>query len=135
MNLFYIFIWPMLMDKTQKPKPQAIKPLLYKKIKIGITAMVVMFSSSPLFSAVDVKGQTLDQVTISLELDDESLKAAFQKIEAQTDFYFMYRNEDVKDIHHLKVLRTKETIAYFLQAILDNTSLDYKQMDQRIMII
>lgn len=46
----------------------------------------------------------------------------------------MYRSEDVKDIRNLTVAMTKQSVAAFLKALLANTLLSFKQIDQRILI-
>jgi iron complex outermembrane receptor protein len=88
-----------------------------------------------LFSAPPVKSQAIDKVEIKLELKNESLVKAFQKIEKQSQFQFMYRYADVKDINKLELSAEKMSIADILKELLVNTSLDFKQVDNRIMIV
>lgn len=76
----------------------------------------------------------IDKVEINLSLSNETLLAAFQKIEAQTAFHFMYRNEDVKDVRNLTLAMKKQSVANLLKVLLANTALSYRQLDQRILI-
>ena len=119
------------------PKPsRVIDQFIIQVIRlIGITSLVILVSSMELFSATPDKSQTIDQVVINLELKNESLLKAFEKIEAQSPFHFMYRNEDVKDILNLHIPASKQSVKAFLDAILASTSLSYKQIDLRILII
>ncbi|HZG23604.1 MAG TPA: SusC/RagA family TonB-linked outer membrane protein, partial [Chitinophagaceae bacterium] len=81
-----------------------------------------------------IPAQDISSVEIKLELKNESLLNAFRKIEEQSAFHFMYRNEDVRDIANLNVAESRRSVAAFLKIILANTSLTFKQVDQRILI-
>lgn len=104
-------------------------------MRIGIVSLVILTTSIQLFSATPVKSQAIDQVEISIELKNETLVKAFKKIEAKSPFHFMYRNDDVKNIRNLHVHSGKQSVAAWLKAILSNTSLNFKQIDKRIMIM
>lgn len=78
--------------------------------------------------------QDINKIEVQLELKNETLLNAFQKIEAQSNFHFMYRNEDIKDIKNINLALTKQSIASVLKTILDKTFLSYRQIDQRILI-
>ncbi|MHB1178191.1 MAG: SusC/RagA family TonB-linked outer membrane protein [Daejeonella sp.] len=103
-------------------------------MRIGIVSLVILTTSIQLFSATPVKSQGIDQVEISIELKNESLVKAFQKIEAKSPFHFMYRNEDVKNIRNLHIPSGKQSVAALLKTILSNTSLNFRQIDKRILI-
>lgn len=103
-------------------------------MRIGIVSLIILTTSVQLFSATPVKGQPIDQVEISIELKNESLVKAFQKIEAKSPFHFMYRNEEVKNIRNLHTPFGKQSVAALLKTILSNTSLNFRQIDNRILI-
>ena len=104
-------------------------------MQLRLALFIVLTTSIQLFSAQPVKSQAIDAVEIRLELKNESLLMAFQKIEKQSPFLFMYRYADVKDIDKLAIPSSKKSVAAFLQDMLANTSLDFKQVNNRIMII
>ncbi|HXH99396.1 MAG TPA: TonB-dependent receptor [Sphingobacteriaceae bacterium] len=103
-------------------------------MRIGIVSLIIFTTSIQLFSATPAKSQAIDKVEIILELKNESLLSAFQKIEAQTPFHFMYRNGDVKNIRNLRVPAGRQSVEAFLKTILANTSLKYRQVDKQILI-
>lgn len=76
----------------------------------------------------------ITKVKITLELKNETLLVAFDKIEAQTSFHFTYRKEDVKDIQNISMTNGKRSVAEFLTKLFSNTSLSFEQVDQRILI-
>ncbi|MEJ7692901.1 SusC/RagA family TonB-linked outer membrane protein, partial [Daejeonella sp.] len=103
-------------------------------MRIGIVSFVIIATSIQLFSATPVRSQAISQVEIRLELKNESLLKAFQKIEAQSPFHFMYRKEDVQEIRNLRVPSGRQSVEAFLKVILANTNLKYRQVDKQILI-
>ncbi len=127
-------------DNQQKNLLLPQRKLLFKTIfryvmHLKLALSIVLATSIQLFSAPPVKSQAVGKVEIKLELKNETLLQAFQKIEKQSPFHFMYRYEDVKEIDQLEIPASQKTVAAFLKDILSNTSLVYKQMDDRILII
>jgi TonB-dependent SusC/RagA subfamily outer membrane receptor len=104
-------------------------------MQLRLAFFIVLTTSIQLFSAPPVKSQAIDKVEIKIELKNESLVKAFQKIEKQTQFQFMYRYADVKDINKLDLFADRMTISDVLKELLSKTSLDFKQVDNRIMIV
>jgi TonB-linked SusC/RagA family outer membrane protein len=81
------------------------------------------------------KSQPISKVEITLELNNETLVQAFQKIEAQSPFHFMYRNKEVSGIRNLQLPVDKKSVEDFLKIILDKTSLTYRQVNNQILIM
>ncbi|MDP3469373.1 MAG: SusC/RagA family TonB-linked outer membrane protein [Daejeonella sp.] len=104
-------------------------------MQLRLAFFIVLTTSIQLFSAPPVKSQAIDKVEIKLELKNESLVKAFQKIEKQSQFQFMYRYADVKDVDKLVLSTENMTVSDILKELLSNTSLNFKQVDNRIMII
>ena len=135
MNIFTI-----LAENQQKPHFAYHLRLLFEKLlliimQLRLAFFIVLTTSIQLFSAPPVKSQAIDKVEIKIELKNESLVKAFQKIEKQTQFQFMYRYADVKDINKLDLSADRMTISDVLKELLSKTSLDFKQVDNRIMIV
>jgi TonB-linked SusC/RagA family outer membrane protein len=135
MNIFTI-----LAENQQKPHFAYHLRLFFEKLlliimQLRLAFFIVLTTSIQLFSAPPVKSQAIDKVEISIELKNESLLKAFQKIEKQSQFQFMYRYADVKDINKLELSADKMTIADVLKQLLSKTSLEFRQVDNRIMIV
>jgi TonB-linked SusC/RagA family outer membrane protein len=103
-------------------------------MRTGIVTVFVFITSIPVFSATTAKSQVVEQVEVNISLKNESLVKAFRKIEAQTPFHFMYRNEDVKGIRNLEVSAGTQSVAALLKTVLANTSLIFQQIDNQILI-
>lgn len=109
-------------------------PNIKQFMRIGIVSLFVLVTSIPVFSATPAKSQAIDQVEVNISLKNESLVKAFRKIEAQSPFHFMYRNEDVKYVQNLEISAKNQSVAAFLKSILSNTSLNFRQIDNQILI-
>lgn len=103
-------------------------------MRIGIGIAGLLITSVQLMYATPVSSQPLDQVEVSIELRNESLVQAFSKIESQSPFHFMYRDEEVKNIRNLTLPAGKHSVAECLKILLANTSLMYRQVDNHILI-
>lgn len=110
------------------------RSLIRYVMRIGITTVMILVTAIQLISAPFAKSQNIEEVEVKLELKDESLLKAFKKIESQSPFYFMYRNEDIGEIKNLNISETKKTVAEFLELLLTKTDLTYQQIDNRILI-
>ncbi len=115
------------------------KPLARSIIKIMrisiVTATLLITTSAQLLFASPVNSQTLDQVSVLMGLENETLVQAFQKIESQSPFYFMYRKEDVRHFGELNVKSDKRSVAQFLKIILSGTGLTYRQVNNQVLIL
>src|SRR5215813_8177374 len=76
------------------------KRLLYC-MRISFIFLLLFFCSVQLLSARDAAGQDINKVVISLELKDESLLSALDKIQRLTPFTFAYNKREVKRIQNL----------------------------------
>ncbi|MEO6220258.1 MAG: SusC/RagA family TonB-linked outer membrane protein, partial [Ginsengibacter sp.] len=103
-------------------------------MRIGIVTITILITSVQLMFATPLKSQPIDQVEINVSLNNETLVQAFKKIEAQSPFHFMYRNEAVKNIQNLTLHANKISVEEFLKIILSKTSLTYQQVNNEILI-
>jgi len=104
-------------------------------MRIGVVSLVILTASVQLFSATIVKSQDVDEVTISIESNNRSVVEVFRQIEKKTSFTFMYRNQDVAGIARINIPAGKHTVGHLLKLMLTNTHLDFKQVDNHILIV
>ena len=103
-------------------------------LRIGIGIVGLSITSVQLLCAGSVKSQTIEEVEVSIELKHASLVQAFSKIESQSPFHFMYRDDEVKDIRNLNLPSGKLSVAECLKILLGRTSLVYRQVENHILI-
>lgn len=108
--------------------------LTNKIMRICIVSILVLTTSLQLLSANPVKSQSIDQTKVKIELKNGSLMDAIKKIQAQSNYRFIYSNKDIRDIKNLTYASSEQSIANVLKALLANTSLSFKQIDNKISI-
>ncbi|HLA59119.1 MAG TPA: STN domain-containing protein, partial [Puia sp.] len=104
-------------------------------MRIGILTISILIISVQMLVAVPVKGQSIKDVKIRIGLNNETLIQAFKKIESQSPFHFMYRNEEVGNIRNLNLPSSKGSVEEFLKTILSGTDLNYRQVNDQILIM
>jgi TonB-dependent SusC/RagA subfamily outer membrane receptor len=109
------------------------KRLLYF-MRISFVILLCFLCSIQLLSARDASGQDLNKVYISLELKDEPLMTALEKIQQMTPFMFAYNKREIKRIHNLTLGGGSRSVHSILETLLLNTRLRYEQVDNTIVI-
>ncbi len=121
---------------TVKKKFPFEKSIINYIMRIGIvTATILITTSVQLLFATPLKSQPINEVKITLGLNNETLIQAFQKVEASTGYHFMYRKDEVKNIRNLNLPISQISVEDFLKIALAKTSLTYKQVRDQILIM
>ena len=112
------------------------KPIIKNLMRIGVvTITLLILTSLQLLTASPLKSQPIDKVEIKIALHNETLVQAFQKIEGQSPFHFMYRSSEVKSIRNLNLPDNKKSVEDILKIILSGTALTYQQVNNEILIM
>jgi len=111
------------------------KSFIKNLMRIGvITVTILIVTSVQLLFAMPAKGQPIKQVHVKISLKNETLVDAFKKIEAQSPYHFMYRNEEVKNIRNLNFQERNISVEEFLKIILSGTPFTFRQVNNQILI-
>ncbi len=110
------------------------KKILIDFMRITSFIILTITISAQMLIASNVKGQQMEDVRVKLKLNRESLVEALEKIEKQTPFHFLYRNEEISEIGKLNLVETTTTLDRLLDALLANSSLGFKQVNRHIVI-
>ena len=94
---------------------------------------MLVVALQPLF-APNCYAQSIVNEKVTLSLADDSLATAISKIERQSVFRFFYRSSDIKPVTHLNLPKASRTICQTLEALLQNTSLSFRQIDDNILL-
>jgi hypothetical protein len=108
--------------------------LLILSMRISLFVIITTAVSVTALLASPARGQQIEKVQVEIELKGEPLSSALVKIERQTPFTFLYRNEDVAKVKSLYLPHGKLTVSELLQTLLAGTCLVFKQVDNRIVI-
>jgi len=108
--------------------------LIRQVMRISLVIAILSITSMQFIFASNVKAQSISNVHISVQLNQESFLSVIDKIEKNTPFRFLYRNEEVKELNALTLTYKDRTVEEVLQLLLSNTSFSFKQVDQNILI-
>ena len=103
-------------------------------MRISFVILLCFLCSIQLLSARDASGQDMNKVYISLELKDEPLVSALEKIQQMTPFMFAYNKREIKRIHNLTLGGGTRSVHSILETLLLNTRLRYEQVGNTIVI-
>ena len=71
---------------------------------------------------------------VSLSLNNVSLFEAMQEIEAKTDFYFFYKNEDINVSNRVNLVVKEAPIYYVLEKLFDSKKITCKILGNKIVL-
>jgi TonB-linked SusC/RagA family outer membrane protein len=103
-------------------------------MRISFFVILIFLCSIQLISARDVRGQDINKVYISLELKNEPLVTALEKIQKLTPFTFAYNKREIKRVANLNLAYSGRSVHAILEAILRHTQLQYEQVGNTIVI-
>ncbi|HVY75372.1 MAG TPA: SusC/RagA family TonB-linked outer membrane protein, partial [Puia sp.] len=103
-------------------------------MKISCLFIVLGCSGLQMLMAGPGNAQGLNDVKVNLELNHEPLKAAFTKIEKQTDYRFAYNKREVDSYNSLSLARDNYSIQQVLELLLVNTDLSFRLIRNKIII-
>lgn len=98
-----------------------------------ITAILITTTFQIMFAA-ETMGQAAAQVEVTMELKNEPFLSAIRKIEQQTNFRFVYRNSDVKDLKGLNIPLATRSVKETLQQLLSTNGLTFSEVNNKILI-
>jgi len=103
-------------------------------MRISLAVTVLLIVAFQLLFPMTGKGQNITTEKVTLGLKDESLEIAIKRMEQQSPFRFYYRNEDIRPLAHLNLTLGTRTIEQTLGALLQNSSLSFRQIDHNILL-
>ncbi len=105
------------------------RPLKKLSLKMKLTFAIF------LLSLLSVSASTYSQSTrLNITFNDNNIVDLFKQIEKQSEFYFFYQKEDLKEIKNISLNEKNATVMGILDKVLRGTSLDYRIVDRYIII-
>ena len=110
------------------------KSIILKFMRISFAVIFITMLSVQLLSAAVSSAQDMHTEKVTIALKRESLETAIHKIEQQTALRFYYRKADIRHINNLYLPETASSVEQILQALLQNTFISFRQVDQNILL-
>jgi len=103
-------------------------------MKVNMLILVIFLTAASTMSASTGNAQSLSEVVLKTSFPAASLQASFSRIEQQTDFRFAYRKEMIAGITHQAINASGLSMEEVLKKLLEGTSLEYRQVNNSIII-
>jgi TonB-linked SusC/RagA family outer membrane protein len=126
--------WASYVPEWTKNQLLLQKNCLYFCMRVSFVWMICMVCCLQIIWANHSHAQTLNEVSISISLKDESLEHAFKKIEKLTPFRFAYKKTDIGAIQHLNLETRFTPVDKVLQMLLEGTPLQFEQSNYTVFI-
>lgn len=109
-----------------------IKLILVSKYTIFGLIVQCMVYTMLLASNSEAQDKSVEDINISISLEDVSIEEAFRRIEAETDFNFAYRGENIDKELRLHAENTNGSLGDFLRSIASQSNLSFKRVNRTI---
>ncbi len=109
------------------------KRLLYFCMRVSMIWTICMIVCLQMW-ARNSHAQSLGEVSISLNLDHETIIQAFRKIEKSTPFRFAYKKASISTARRLSMDVRMKPVDEILDLLFDGTGLKYEQSDYSIIV-
>jgi len=86
------------------------------------------------FFSVSATESYSQSTRIDLNVKNATLKSILNQIEEKTEFYFFYKNEEIKDLTNLSVEANKASVSEVLDNLLEGKGFEYEVFDRYILI-
>lgn len=105
-----------------------------KIMRISLFHIFLLTCGTHMIFSNTLSGQTLESISVDIELHNEDIKTLFKNIESKTGLLFAYQPQIIKDFPKISTPKGKRPVSEILNSVLRGTNLVYKQVDQNVVI-
>jgi TonB-linked SusC/RagA family outer membrane protein len=110
------------------------KRRMHHCMRVSFSITLIFLCSIQLLCARSTEAQDINNVFITLELRGEPLVTALERIQKLTPFTFAYNKKEIKRIQSLNLVSGNRSVKGTLELLLRNTSLQFEQVGNAIII-
>lgn len=110
------------------------KLLIMSKYAIFGILIQFVFYSFVFAEYSNAQRKSIEKIHVSIELNNLSIKEAFEKLEAVTDFEFAYKQKNVNSRQRLNFSKQSTSLANLLRRISKETNLGFKRVNEIIYV-
>ena len=103
-------------------------------MRLSVCCCTILLITVQLLLAKTSNSQSIKDETITIGAKNEPLKKTLKKIEKLSGFQMAYPSEKIIQYKNITLETDTRTIEKTLRLILDNTDLDFKQFEKKIII-
>src|SRR5690606_29343499 len=103
-------------------------------MRISFAYLFLLIGGIQLLSASNSRGQGLEDIMVTIEVNDGKLETLFKRIEHQTQLTFAYLPSDVQKYNRITLRPGKQSVKIVLDQALRSTELGYKTIENSVII-
>jgi len=109
------------------------RPLMFL-MKVSCVYIVLMVLSLQVLLANKGRGQNLDQINVTIGMQNQSIETLFNEIKLQTGLTFAFSSKDMQGVPTVSLARATRSVKSTLDLALVGTALKYEQVDQNVIV-
>ncbi|WP_417941282.1 SusC/RagA family TonB-linked outer membrane protein [Flavobacterium sp. RS13.1] len=103
-------------------------------MRISLFHIFLLTCGTPMVFANEMNGQSLDNISVDIELHNQDIKTLFKTIENKTGLLFAYQPQMIANFPKISTSRGKRAVSEILDRVLEGSNLGYKQVDKSVVI-
>nr|WP_315242214.1 TonB-dependent receptor [uncultured Flavobacterium sp.] len=123
--------------KFDGEKTQSLFHLSKKTIKIMRMSLFHIFlltCGTHMVLAGEINGQSLESISVDIELHNQDIKTLFKSIESKTGLLFAYQPQLIDNFPRISTAPGRRSVSEILDSALRGSNLRYKQVDKSVVI-
>src|SRR5690606_15475298 len=103
-------------------------------IRIVFVGIILLIWNIQLLSASNSRGQGLEDIMVTIEVNDGKLESLFKRIEHQTQLTCAYLPSDVQKYNRISLQSGKQSVKIVLDQTLQSTTIGYETIENNVII-
>jgi TonB-dependent starch-binding outer membrane protein SusC len=125
-----------LLEPLCSAKRQRLRKLIRLVMRVSLFYMILTVSSMQFLLAHDSMSQGIENIFVTIEMKNESLRVLFKKIEKQTTVRFTYFDTEILDYPDINLDKAQRSVKEVLDEVLGKeSSLSYTQVGDHYIVI
>jgi TonB-linked SusC/RagA family outer membrane protein len=105
-----------------------------KIMRISLFHIFLLTCGTHMVFANEMNGQSLESISVDIELHNQDIKTLFKNIENKTGLLFAYQPQIIKDFPKINTPKGRRSVSDILDYVLKGSDLVYKQVDKNVVI-
>ena len=109
--------------------------LIVKRIVMkSFAILLITMLTGSILLAHETEGQGLDNVMVSLQLENTRVKKVLEELQERTEFNFLYNEKDIRSLDKISVQASSGNLEDVLYEISRQTGLSFKRVNENISV-
>jgi TonB-linked SusC/RagA family outer membrane protein len=123
-----------MLDKEKKSSFFRLSKKTLMIMRISLFHIFLLTCGTHLVFANKMSGQSLESISVDIELHNQDIKTLFKSIENKTGLLFAYQPQLINDFPKINTSGGMRSVSDILNSVLKGSNLVFKQVDKSIVI-